>query len=344
MKKLVIASLCAAWLLAGASPALAWGPKGHTLVNQFAAAGFAGRMPAFVSAGSAQFEVAYLGPELDRMKGSGRSWDADNDPGHFLDLLDNGTVADAVTLAQLPADREEYDSALRDHGTDQYRAGYLPYAILDGWEQLRDDFAYWRADSYALAHARQPAARAYLKEVQALDQQVVLRDLGQWGHFVGDACQPLHVTVHFNGWGKYPNPNGYTESKETHAFFESVFVNRHVSAARVKAFITPASQFAKPSTLLTQRQMLGAISKYLRTTANTVPQLYQIEKAGGFENGTPQAVDFTASRIAAGAMELRDLAVLAWQDSYYSSVGYPERTVRDILSGRAEWPERPGEE
>lgn len=344
MKKFAIAGLCAALSLGSASPALAWGPKGHTIVNDLAAQGFTGRMPAFVAKPNAQFEIAYLGPELDRMKGSGTSWDADNDQAHFLDLLDNGTIADAFTLTQLPPDREQYDTALRAHGTDAFRVGYLPYAILDGWEQLRDDFGYWRADSYAATHARSVQTRAYMAKVQALDQDIVLRDLGEWGHFVGDACQPLHVTVHFNGWGDYPNPNGYTQSKKTHAFFESVFVNEHVSEAQVEALVKPQSQFAVPTALISQEQMLDDIAHYLQTTASTVPQLYEIEKAGGFANGTPQAVNFTASRLAAGAAELRDLAVLAWQDSAYVSVGYPERSVQDILAGRAEWPQREGEE
>jgi hypothetical protein len=338
--KVRIVPLIAAALLASAGPALAWGQKGHTLVNQLAAAGFAGRMPAFVTAPQAQFEIGYLGPELDRMRGSGKSWDAEYDPGHFIDLLDNGTVADAVSLTHLPRNREEYDTYLRDAGTDQYRAGYLPYAILDGWEQLREDFAYWRADDYVARRGKTAQLRADYARIRNLDQQIVLRDLGEWGHFIADASQPLHVTVHYNGWGRYPNPNGYTESPKTHSMFESIFVNQHVSKARVAAFIRPASSFAKPNTLLTQEQMLGSIAGYLQTSANTVPKLYAIEKAGGFANASPQAVDFTASRLAAGAMELRDLSVLAWQDSLYSSVGYPAISVRDILAGKAAWPGR----
>lgn len=336
--KFRIVPLIAAALLASAGPALAWGQKGHTLVNELAAAGFAGRMPAFVTAAYAQFEIGYLGPQLDRMRGSGTSWDSEYDPGHFVDVLDNGTVQNAVSLAELPRSREDYDTVLRNVGSDQYRAGYLPYAILDGWEQLREDFAYWRADDYVARRGKTAQARAHFAQIRTLDQQIVLRDLGQWGHFIADASQPLHVTVHYNGWGRYPNPNGYTESPKTHAMFESIFVNRHVSKARVAAFVRPASAFAKPNALLSQEQMLKSIAGYLQTSANTVPKLYAIEKAGGFANASPQAVDFTASRLAAGAMELRDLSVLAWQDSLYSSVGYPAVSVRDILAGKALWP------
>jgi hypothetical protein len=66
--------------------------------------------------------------------------------------------------------------------------------------------------------------------------------------------------------------------------------------------------------------------------------LYTIEKAGGFASGSPQAVQFTASRLATGAAELRDLTVWAWQDSLNASVGFPAERVRDILAGKAPWP------
>jgi hypothetical protein len=52
----------------------------------------------------------------------------------------------------------------------------------------------------------------------------MLHDIGIWCHYVGDASQPLHVTVHFNGWGNFPNPKGYTDSKKIHAYFEGEFV------------------------------------------------------------------------------------------------------------------------
>lgn len=37
---------------------------------------------------------------------------------------------------------------------------------------------------------------------------------------MGDASQPMHVSVHFNGWGNCPNPNGHTDSKKIHFYFE----------------------------------------------------------------------------------------------------------------------------
>lgn len=331
--KRTIAAFAAA-LFCCTAPAFAWGTKGHEIVNRLAAESFPAALPAFLRTPSARYEIMYLGPEEDRLKGSGTAWDDENDPGHYLDILDNGTVANVVALNNLPRSREAYDTALRAAGTDQYKQGYSPYAILEGWQQLRDDFAYWRVDDYLTTHGS-AMARADAVRNRAIDEALTLRDLGVWGHFVADACQPLHMTVHFNGWGKYPNPEGYSQSRETHSNFESVFVDKFVTLQDVRAQMKGSAPLPVSTTRVPQRTALAAIASYLRTSAQTVPELYQIEKAGGFASGSPQAVAFTASRLAAGAMELRDLVVWAWNDSLNNRVGYPYHSVRDILSGNA---------
>ncbi len=336
--KIFTAALLLLLVSLSGAPASAWGEKGHTLISAVAAAQFTGRMPAFVSDGAGQFEIAYLGPQLDRLKGSGEAWDGENDPGHYLDLLDDGSIAGVVSLAQLPPTREAYDTALRAAHTDQYRQGYLPYAILEGWEQLRSDFASFRVDDYVASHAASAGVRAHYAAIRNVDEQITLADLGTWGHYVGDASQPLHATVHFNGWGEYPNPNGYTQSPRTHSFFESTFVNRYMTADAVRSAVRAPSSLAVPYSLLTQEQVLADIAAYLQQTLSTVPHLYDLEKSGAFASGSPDAREFTAARLAAGAMELRDLSVLAWQDSKYARVGYPAARVQDILDGKAAYP------
>ena len=49
-----------------------------------------------------------------------------------------------LPIDKLPVTREAYDTQLRARGFTQYKAGYLPYSIVDGWQQIRKDFAYWR--------------------------------------------------------------------------------------------------------------------------------------------------------------------------------------------------------
>jgi hypothetical protein len=68
-----------------------------------------------------------MGRELDRSKGAGKTHDAERDPGHYVDLADDGSVEGVLPLAQLPDTREQYDTLLRAKGLTQYKAGYLPY-------------------------------------------------------------------------------------------------------------------------------------------------------------------------------------------------------------------------
>jgi hypothetical protein len=44
------------------------------------------------------------------------------------------------------------------------------------------------------------------------------------GHYIGDGSQPLHDTIHHDGW-QGPNPAGYTRDPHIHGRFESQYVD-----------------------------------------------------------------------------------------------------------------------
>lgn len=315
------------------APARAWGAKGHHLINGLAAQSLPAGVPGFMRTRRAIGELTYLGLELDLLKGSGTEWDAAKDPGHYLDLMDDGTLEGGLRLDALPLTREAYDTALRKTGYDEYKAGFVPYSIVQGWEELRMEFAYWRVDRYETFHAKTRTQRATAADRAAIDENLILRDAGVWGHYVADASQPLHVTVHFNGWGHYPNPHGYSNSAHLHDLFETDFVNRYVTAGEVAKHMTALKAWPEGG-LVSDQTILSAVERYLAQSNATVPELYQIEKTGGFKNGTPQAVTFVAERLAFGASELRTLIVWAWADSLNETIGddAPQR-VRDIVRG-----------
>jgi hypothetical protein len=171
---------------------------------------------------------------------------------------------------------------------------------------------------------------------------LTLRDIGYWGHFVADGSQPLHVSVHFNGWGDYPNPQGFTQSHQIHAEFETAFVDAHASAAQVQTRIGPYAapqQRAEDDAAAFQTR----VETYLQTTASNVPAVYRFGGAGAFDPGpsTPAAIEFMLDRLAAGAQMMRDAIVDAYAASADSKVGYPGVRVRDVESGTTT-PQPPG--
>lgn len=302
-----------------------WGATGHEWVSGIAVEKLPDSVPAFVRTPEAAAEIAVMGRELDRSKGAGKTHDAERDPGHYVDLADDGSVEGIVLLDKLPATREEYDTLLRAGGKTQYKAGYLPYSIVDGFQQLRKDFAYWRALTKAIETAETPEERAWFEADRRLREKLTLRDLGVWSHYGGDASQPLHVSVHYNGWGDFPNPEGYT-TKKIHAHFEGEFVKRNLKRDAVAAEVEPYRPCGCMIEQRTKALLLGSLAQ--------VSPLYALEKEGGFKKGDQRGAAFATTRLAVGAQAVRDMIVQAWEESADTPIGYPMVNVRDIESGK----------
>jgi hypothetical protein len=136
------------------------------------------------------------------------------------------------------------------------------------------------------------------------------------------------VTVHFNGWGNFPNPAGYSNDK-LHSPFESDLVQATVKAADVAAKVAPFHSCNCPIEQRTEA--------YLASTATQVVPFYEMVKAGGLKPGDPRGTQFATRQIALGATELRDLIVEAWRISDRESLGYkPSVSVADVEAGKAD--------
>ncbi len=307
--------------------ALGWGATGHEIVSGVAAELLPEELPPFVRTPEAIADIAVLGRELDRSKGAGDPHDRERDTGHFVSLDDGGLVAGRLALDALPTTREAYDSALRAGGkATQYSAGYLPLAIVDGWQQLVKDFAYWRAASVGARIAADPADRAWFDADRVRRERLTIRDLGIWSHYVGDASQPMHVSIHFDGWGPFDNPRGFSTKRGLHAHFEGAFVRANVRREQVKAATAP--YFACACSIQDRARLL------ILASHAAIEPLYAMELTGAFVDGNEAGIAFAAARLADSASVLRDMIVDAWRASAGMGVGYPMISVRDIEAGR----------
>lgn len=307
--------------------ALAWGATGHRLISRVAVGALPDELPGFLKTPDSLALVGELAREPDRSKGSGLSHDRNRNPGHYLNLGDTGKVADALDLVPLPATREHYARALGRHELSEYQVGYLPYSIIDGWQQLRKDFAYWRALTAAQKLATRAEEHAWFEQDRRLREWLILRDLGDWSHYIADASQPMHVSTHFNGWGDYPNPEGFSQSKATHAQFEGAYVALNVSEAELAHALLPLVDRDCAIEARTQAYLIEGNRQIL--------PLYRLEKEGAFKIGQQSGKPFVLTRLAAAASELRDLTVAAWRCSAESAIGYPPVPVKDVESGKS---------
>jgi hypothetical protein len=314
-------------LLVPAGQALAWGSTGHRLIGREAVLALPDELPSFLRTAAAADAVGELAREPDRWKDAGAAHDADRNPAHYFDLGDDGTISGGPSIKSLPPTREAYEAALRAAGTNSWKVGYLPYSIVDGSQQLAKDFAYWRADAAGAAKTADPGHRAWLAADGVERQALILRDLGTLAHYVGDGSQPLHVTIHFDGWGPFPNPRDYTQ-QHVHRPFEGEFVRHNVTADGVRA--------AMASYRDCKCQIADWTSAYLTATAAEVTSFYDLQKAGAFSPDDARGRAFATQRVAAGASALRDLVVDAWRASGALRVGWPGISVADVEAGEVD--------
>lgn len=339
MKRFALAAIA---MLAVAVPAAqvdAWGSTGHRLVGVAAVRGLPESLPAFIRGMDAAAEVGEISREPDRSKGGGQPHDRERDTAHFVDLDDAGHImnANGLSIDALPNLKSEYDAQLLAAGIKVDDAGYLPYAIMDGWQQLVRDFAYWRVLNAIEQRETDPAKRAWYREDRLRREALTRRDMGILSHYVGDASQPLHMSIHFNGWGDYPNPEGFTNSRQTHSMFEGGYIRRNVRLDAVEA--------AMPAPSLEGFQMKPSIVAYLKTGVAQVIPFYRLEKAGAFAEGDARGAAFATERVAAGAAELRDLTIQAWQASETATIGWPAVKVADVQAGTVDpWASLYGED
>ena len=279
-------------------PAWAWGSDGHRMINRLAAQYLPADVPAFLRNGNALDTMDYLGPEPDRW----RQRDAEPElvatqaPDHFIDM----EYADLI--GTFPKARYDFIRALAatqlkhpDLPLTPEKVGMQPWQVEEVWQRLKVDFREYRK----LVAANKDTAPV---------QTAILFDAGWLGHYVGDGSQPLHTTIQYNGWTG-PNPNGYTADHKIHSLFETVYVSANIKPADV----APLVAATQPKTI--DDEWTNYLD-YLRHTNSLVEKTYQLEKAGGFTDaGTPEAKTFTEERIAAGAIELRDLIYSAWVHS-----------------------------
>jgi len=276
-----------------------WGADGHEMAARAAAAGLPDGMPAFFA--DAGEQLAWLNPEPDRWRHDGfREMDQAFSYDHYVDLEN---VPEAARLA---GDRYRYLEVLyreTELGRPERDAGLLPFRILEIYQRLVTGWARW----HAAADARE---RAFVEER-------ILNDAGILGHYVTDAAQPHHTTIHFNGWNasgalKEPNPEGFTESRDFHARFESGFVRAHV---RPGAVLEAADGWPAPERLEGEDAVRESVWAHLERSHDQVPTLYRLERDRGFTPeaaADPQTVAFTVARLSDGARMLRDLWWNAW--------------------------------
>lgn len=273
-----------------------WGQKGHELSGLVAAKKLPEEMPKFFRKAAEQ--LSYLNPEPDRWRSRDesnldRAMDSAYAPDHFLDME---LVPEAAMKAM---NRYDFTAEMIKSGQKPTTAGFVPYRMLELFQTLRIEFRLWRAE-------KDGNKRKWI-------EQRIINDAGILGHYVSDSANPLHTTIHYNGWSG-ANPNGYTvftrePNKGIHYRFEEEFVSAKVGLNDVLPLVAAA-----PHVVEKPREELW---DYLKASNKQVEPLYILDKKEQFSatNNSPEHKKFVLEKLALGAQMLRDLWWTAWVTS-----------------------------
>jgi hypothetical protein len=258
------------------------------MVNRLAIEISASMLPEFMNA--SREHLSYNGYEPDRWEQEGKiPLNIAQGPDHFIDSELWGPID------TIEADRYAFMVKLQERKITLTDIGYLPYSIIENYGRLKNAFRQWR-------NAPNPQDRESARANAVFYA-------GLMGHYVGDGGQPLHTTIHYNGWSdRMPNPKNYTKDRRLHRRYESAFVNTAVEIAAVRRRVQPPRRL---------NDVFGSVKQYLHQGFLEFEQLYELEKTGEFnpDSPRPKGTEFIETQLARAATMLASLWYTAWVES-----------------------------
>ena len=203
-RRAATALVVAAALCITSTSGSAWGVRAHTWINRVAVRTLPDDGPAFLKAH--EDWIAYLSVIPD-------AWRRPSEP--FLKMLEDpnhGWFKEQFSfMTEIPRSRYEFVLKLYDEQrrlaaagdpaaalTNVRWTGTMAYAAVEGYERMLTGMRTYRA----LRERKEDTRFAELEIAYAM---------GWTGHYTADGAQPLHDTVHHDGW-QGANPRGYTTS------------------------------------------------------------------------------------------------------------------------------------
>jgi len=292
--------VCLLVLLTGA-----WGPRGHQSANRAAVRSLPSDGPVFLK----EYEdwIAKVGPVPDSWRGTSEPFSKIfEDPNHHW-YKEQFTFMTSIPRSRYEFVLRVYDEFLRIRDRDPERAaftnvrwtGTLPYAAMENYDRMKAAMRLYR-------RGRGESSDESQKDARYLAQDIAFY-MGWLGHYTADGAQPMHVSIHHDGW-QGPNPRQYTTDPRVHGRFESAFVDL---IQLTDADLTPLMD--KPKAL---DDPFTAILAHLDDAFVLVEQVYIMDKSGALADKTSQpATSLVKQQLAKAAALLRDLTYTAWIES-----------------------------
>lgn len=302
----------------------AWDYSGHRMVNRAALAALPADFPTFVREAAAAERIAFLSGEPDRWRNTpDLPLKHCASPDHYFDYeqiasagLELKSIPDLrhVFMAEFAKGRAAHADAFQaidaeknpDHTAEW--PGFAPWAITEYYARLKSAFCYLKV--YQELGTPEEVANA---------QANIIYIMGVMGHYVGDCSQPLHLSVHHNGWVG-DNPGEYTRWSGFHAWIDGGFHEKAgIRDEDLLALVKPAMAWPMGVAADGRDPMFSAVMNYISTEHQFIVPIYQLERSGALKADvaatSTTGKKFIVDRLLEGSQALASIWLTAWKEA-----------------------------
>lgn len=262
------------------APVWGWWSGGHDILTQAAVKALPEEMPEFFRSASAEKLIAHCAydPDISKNRNMANARIAEHGEHYFdLELIKENTI---------PLDRDAFIKLCAEMNLEPSKVGTLPYSLAEWTERLAIAFAEYRKwpDNPMIQY------KCYLYA-------------GFLGHYAQDMCQPLHLTVHFNGMIQ---EDGTILHKGIHEKVDS----------SIELLKIDPSVLAMKQKVEHVEQLLPSIVKQIQSGHKLVDTVYAMaNEYEDLENPTTELVKFTNNRSRESVRWTASLFYTAWKMS-----------------------------
>ena len=262
------------------TPAWAWWGGGHDILTQASIKAAPDELPNFFRTTSAEQMIAHIAydPDVSKNRDMPNARAAEYGEHYFdLELIKDNPV---------PADRNAFIKLCSELELEPMKVGFLPYAVAEWTERLAIAFAEYRK------WPDKPIIQ-YKCYVYA----------GFLAHYAQDMCQPLHLTVHFNG---IIQEDG---SKLHDGIHEKV-------DSSIEIIKLNPTELAKDQQVKSVEELMPAIVQQLKDGHSLVDHVYNlVNEYQKLNQPSQELVDFTNERSREAVRWTASLYLTAWKMS-----------------------------
>ncbi len=258
------------------TPTWAWWGGGHDILTQAAVKALPEEMPEFFRSAGKMIAHCSYDPDISKERGTPHARQAEYGE-HYVDI-------ELFGEHPIPEGREAHIKLCAELGLAPRTVGTLPYALAEWTERLAVAFAEYR---------KWPD--------NPMIQNKCFLYAGFLSHYAQDMCQPLHLTIHFDG---IVQEDGSKLHRGIHEKVDSA----------VEILKLDPTALAKAQQVEAVGDLMPAIIKQIKAGHGLVDSVYALaEDYQDLKNPSPALVDFTNDRAREAVRWTASLYLTAWK-------------------------------